>query len=152
MLSRLGRHCLVVSLSRFYHLRYILQVLNCLFFWFFFFILFFCFTILSWFCHNILTSVRFIHLFGCTGSSLPMAGWCVGFSWWWLLWRSTGSTVGFSGCSAQELWYTGLVAPRHGMFQEPGIEPVFPALAGRFLTTGLPGKSVFHTLNLPFSN
>jgi len=24
---------------------------------------------------------------------------------------------------------------------EPGMEPVFPALAGRFLTTGPPGKS-----------
>ena len=25
---------------------------------------------------------------------------------------------------------------------QPGIEPMFPILAGRFLTTGLPGKSL----------
>ena len=41
----------------------------------------------------------------------------------------------------QQLWGTGLV-PR-GMWNLPrtGIEPVSPALAGRFLITGPPGKS-----------
>ena len=37
----------------------------------------------------------------------------------------------------------------HGMWDlpGPGIEPVSPALAGRFLTTAPSGKSRFHTLN-----
>ena len=43
--------------------------------------------------------------------------WCAGFSLsWLLLLRSMGSRhVGFSSCStrAQQLWLTGLVAPRH---------------------------------------
>ena len=43
--------------------------------------------------------------------------WCVGFSLQWLLLlQSTGSRhVGFSTCGvwAQQLWCTGLVAPRH---------------------------------------
>ena len=51
--------------------------------------------------------------------------------------RSTGSRrMGFSSCGSQaqslcNMWDL----PR------PGIEPVSPALAGRFLTTGPPGKS-----------
>ena len=36
---------------------------------------------------------------------------------------------------------TGLVAPWHGDLPGPGIEPLSPILAGRFLTTGPPGKS-----------
>ena len=41
----------------------------------------------------------------------------------------------------QELWLTGLVVPE-GLVWDlpvPGIEPVSPALAGEFLTTGPPG-------------
>ena len=34
----------------------------------------------------------------------------------------------------------GLVAPWHVGLPEPGIEPMSPALAGRFLTTESPGK------------
>ena len=30
---------------------------------------------------------------------------------------------------------------------QPGIEPVIPALQGEFLTTGLPGKSLYHILD-----
>ena len=41
--------------------------------------------------------------------------------------------------------FVGVFWPRHmacGMlFPRPGIEPMSPALAGGFLTTGLPGKS-----------
>ena len=36
-----------------------------------------------------------------------------------------------------------LVALLHVEFSEAGIEPMSPALAGRFLTTGPPGKSPF---------
>ena len=36
----------------------------------------------------------------------------------------------------------GLVAPRHVDLPRPGIEPKCPALAGGFLTTVPPGKSL----------
>ena len=42
------------------------------------------------------------------------------------------------------MWYTGLVILSYpvacGGLLRTGIELVFPALQGRFLTTGLPGK------------
>ena len=41
----------------------------------------------------------------------------------------------------EQLEHTDLVAPRPMGSPQTGIEPVFPALAGRFLTTGLPGMS-----------
>ena len=82
--------------------------------------------------------------------------WCAGFSLHWiLLLQSTGSTcVGFSSCGtwaqqlcltgsraqAQQLWYTGLVAPGMWDLPRPGLEPVSPALAGGFLTTAPPGN------------
>ena len=34
----------------------------------------------------------------------------------------------------------GLAAPRHMGSSGPGIEPMYPALVGGFLTTGPPGK------------
>ena len=73
--------------------------------------------------------------FGCTGSSLL----CMGFSMWCLLlWQSTGSRLAdFLSCIAQtEL--------PQGMWNLPGagIEPVSSALAGGFLTTGPPEKSL----------
>ena len=53
--------------------------------------------------------------------------------------RSCGSwppeRAGFSRCGALCLAACGILVPR------PGIEPMSPALAGGFLTTGLPGKS-----------
>ena len=49
----------------------------------------------------------YLSVFGCTGSSLLLAGcgaWASrggGFSWWWLLFgRAQALPVGFSGCSA----------------------------------------------------
>ena len=82
---------------------------------------------------------------------------CVGFSLWWLLllWNRGSRHVGFSSCGtraqqlwpagsrawAQQLWHTGLVAPWHVDLPRPGIEPMSPALTGRFLTTAQPGKS-----------
>ena len=96
---------------------------------------------------------------------------CAGFSLQWLLLlRSTGSRhVGFSSCStrAQQLWCTGCRV--HGLsscgsralerrlsscgvwaqllcgvwyLPGPGLEPVSAALAGGFLTTAQPGKSI----------
>ena len=49
--------------------------------------------------------------------------------------------VFMAACGLQSLWRTGLIAPRN--LPRPGIEPVSPALAGRFLTTGPPGKSMY---------
>ena len=48
--------------------------------------------------------------------------------------RALGSGLGSCGTPASLPW---------GMYTlpRPGIEPVYPALAGRFLTTGPPGKS-----------
>ena len=76
--------------------------------------------------------------------------WCVGFpSWWLLLLQSTGSrSVGFRSCGSRALerrlsscgaWAQLL----HSMWDlpGPGIEPMSPALASRFLTTAPPGKS-----------
>ena len=43
------------------------------------------------------------------------------------------------GFSRQEYW-SGLQFPSQGDFPDPEIEPVSPALAGRFFTTKLPQK------------
>ena len=91
---------------------------------------------------------KFIYLFifGCVGCSFL----CEGF----LQFRRAGATLhrgawashchGLSHCGAQapdaqtqQLWITGLAALRH---VGPGLEPMSPALAGRFLTTAPPGK------------
>ena len=104
-------------------------------------------------------------VYGCIGSSLL----CAGF----VQLRRVGATLpcgawashcgGFSCCGvwtlgawAQQLW---LVAPERRLsscgarvqllcsmrdLAGPGFEPVSPALAGRFLTTVLPGKSQSH--------
>jgi len=42
----------------------------------------------------------------------------------------------------QECW-NGLLFPTPGDLPDMGIEPSFPALAGRFFTTELPGKPHF---------
>ena len=45
----------------------------------------------------------------------------------------------------QQLWLVGLVAQKHEVARNlpgPGTEPRSPALSGRFLTTGPPGKSL----------
>ena len=58
---------------------------------------------------------------------------------------------GFSCCGARALGFLGFSIcgsqaqlPRTCgiLFPGPGIKPMSPALAGRFLTTGLPGKSL----------
>ena len=64
---------------------------------------------------------------------------CMGFSLWWLLLlpstgsRHTGSVVLAGGLSCPLA--CGILVPR------TEIEPMSPAWVGRFLTTGLPGKS-----------
>ena len=91
----------------------------------------------------------FIYIFSCAGSLLlhglfpscsVWASHCSGFS------HCAAQVLGrmdFSGCSFRAVehrlssWYMGLVAPWH---LRSGIEPVSPALAGRFSTPEPPGK------------
>ena len=44
-----------------------------------------------------------------------------------------------SRTQAQQLWQRGLIAPGIWNLPGPGIEPLSPALAGRFFTTEPPG-------------
>ena len=55
---------------------------------------------------------------------------------WLLLAWSVGSSA-----QAQQLWCPGFVALQHRGLPGAGIEPVSPALAGGFLTTGPPEES-----------
>ena len=58
------------------------------------------------------------------------------------LWTIAGQTPPFMGFSRQEYW-SGLPCPPPGDLPDPGVETVSlmsPALAGRFLPLGLPGK------------
>ena len=60
-----------------------------------------------------------------------------------LLWRGDEEVEG-RGFPGWEHW-SGLPFPTPGALPDPGIvpgSPVSPALAGRFLTTELPGKTV----------
>ena len=77
---------------------------------------------------------------------------CAGFSLWWLpLLQSTGSRcVGFSSCGLQALECRlssccSQAYLLHGMWDlpGPGLKPMSPALAGGFLTTAPPEKSLY---------
>ena len=50
---------------------------------------------------------------------------------------------------AQELRCTGLAAPGMKDLPRPGVEPRFPALAGRFPSTVPPEKSLFFIFKIP---
>ena len=93
-------------------------------------------------------------IFGFTGSLLLCVGslylWpagplllaVAGFSprWLPLLWSTGSRCTGFSSGStqAQRAW---CVLPGMWNLPRPGVEPVSPGLAGRFVSTVLPGKS-----------
>ena len=73
--------------------------------------------------------------------------WCSGFSLQWLLlWSMDSRMLRLSNCSSQ-------VQLPWGMWDlpVPGIGPVSPALAGRFLTTGPPGKSCSKNFKIKWS-
>ena len=55
-----------------------------------------------------------------------------------ILWTVTHQAPLFMGFSRQEYW-SGLPCPPPGNLPDPGIEPVSPALAGRFIITGTNG-------------
>ena len=54
----------------------------------------------------------------------------------WTVAHQAPVSIGFP---MQEYW-SGLPCPSPGNLPDPGIEPVFPALAGGFFTTEPPGK------------
>ena len=54
----------------------------------------------------------------------------------WTVARQAPLSMGFP---RQEYW-SGFPCPSLGDLHDPGIKPEFPALAGRFFTTELPGK------------
>ena len=99
--------------------------------------------------HWVFITVRGLSLLVASGGYSSL--WCAGFSLWWLLLlRSTGSRyAGFSSCGTWALEHRlsscgSWAYLLHGMWDlpGPGHEPVSPALAGGFLTTAPPGKSV----------
>ena len=57
------------------------------------------------------------------------------FFWWLLLGTRTRERADFRGCGTQAWLLRGTQNP-----PGPGIEPASPALAGKFLATGPPGK------------
>ena len=68
---------------------------------------------------------------------------------WLPLLLSIGSRCGgVSACSTWAQWsrHADLVAPQHVGSSRKGIEPMFPVLAGRFVSTGPAGKSLILTL------
>ena len=79
------------------------------------------------------------------------------FSLWWLLllWSTGSRRTGFNSCGmrAQYLRLTGSRAQAQLLcsmwdLPGPGLEPVSPALADRFLTTAPPGKPLIFSLEL----
>ena len=94
-----------------------------------------------------------VRAFSSCGERGYSSQWCAGFLLWWLLLlQSMGSRrLGFSSCGtwAKQLWLMGLVDVRHVGFPQPGIEPVSPALARRFLTTAPPRKSPISRILIP---
>ena len=104
------------------------------------FFVFFCLFYIHLWLHWIFVAARGLSLVVASGYfSLR----CAGFSLWWLLLWNMGSRL------------AGLIAPWHVESSQPGIKPMFPALAGGFLTTGSPGKSqniLYHVKNTWYSN
>ena len=115
-----------------------------------------CFASLSTLCIYLKNNVIYLFLavlcLPCRLSLVAMRGgyfflWCVGFSLQWLLLlQSMGSRVRWlSSCSSRAVGYRlpscGTCGPRSV------VEPVSPESAGRFFTTGRPGKPQRCALN-----
>ena len=110
----------------------------------------FCLFVFLWLCW-VLVAVMGVLSLQWVGATLQVRG--MSFSLWRLplLWSTGCRACGFSSCSswalesrlsncgAQGQW----IQLPYSMwnFPRPGIEPMSPVLAGRFLTTGPPGKS-----------
>ena len=112
-----------------------------------FYFKFICLFIIYFWLHWVFIAVRGLSLVVVSGGYSSL--WCMGFSLrWLLLLQSTGSRcTGFSSGSwalEHRLSICGARAQLLHSIQDlprPGIEPVSPVLAGRFLTTASPGKS-----------
>ena len=61
-----------------------------------------------------------------------------------ILWTVAHQAPPSVGFSMQEYW-SGLPLTPPGDLPNPGVEPVSPALAGRFFTTELPGRPLAHS-------
>ena len=100
--------------------------------------------------------LNYSFIFSCAGSSLLLGAFSGCGEWglffiaaprllivWLLLLHSTGSgLLGFSSCSTwAQSWCRAWLLQGLCDLPGPGIKPVSPALAGRFLSTMPPGKS-----------
>ena len=76
--------------------------------------------------------------------------WCVGFSlrWLLLLWSTGSRRVGFSSCGlwAQQLWHTGLVAPRHVRYSQTGARTRGKGILNHCATREAPRHFMIYTL------
>ena len=122
-----------------------LSLTQIMFLYIYIYIFFFFFFWLHW----VFVAVR--RLFSSCGERGYSSLRCVGFSLrWLLLLRNTGSRcAGFSSCGTRALEHRlsscgarALLLRSMWDFPGPGLEPVFPALAGGFLTTAPPGRSL----------
>ena len=100
--------------------------------------------------------LRWVFIAACGLSLVVVSGGyssfqCTGFSLWWLLllWSTGSRRVGFSRCGSRALERRlsscgARALLLRSMWDLPGtgLEPVSPALAGGFLTTVPPGKSL----------
>ena len=86
-------------------------------------------------------------IFGCTGSSLLLHGRFLAVAGG-VLFTAVSQRGAFCGAQALGAGVSVVVAYRPGCsaacgdLPRPGLEPMFPALAGRFLPTAPPGKSL----------
>ena len=89
--------------------------------------------------------VSLVVAIGLLSSSGVWASQCDGFSccgaWALGFWASVVGVCGLQSLG-QQLWRTGLAAPQHVGLPGSGIEPMSLALAGGFLATRPPGKSL----------
>ena len=102
-----------------------------------------CFNVWVVFVAIIFYTFTYLFIFGCTGASLL----CSGFLYLWgvraalLLWSMGSRPVGLSSCGTWAYLPLGIWNP-----PRPGIEPMSPALSGRFPTTVPQGKVCCHYL------
>ena len=104
--------------------------------------------------YSVVYVVSYYLSIGCAGSSLLCTGfslvaasrghsslWCL--SWLWLLVVEHG----LWGTQTSVLWHSGFVAPQHMGSSWPRAQTHVPSLAGKFSTTGPPGKSLYYYIN-----
>ena len=96
----------------------------------------------------------FIHVFDCAGFSLLRLGLLYCGKWGLLFIEVCKLLIVAAafcyGAQVQQLWHASLAAPQHVDLPRPGIEPVSPASAGRFLITGPPGQPFYSSFKIQF--